>query len=158
MTGTGVVVPELPISTAALAPWLQVSAVPPSMAGRPVSVKATVKAAVPLPLRAMVPLALALLVLSAGVPVLSAMPLAKPSSDTLAAAPAMVGLVSLSTMVAVALFAAELTVAPVAAVMVATTVSSSSSRMSGVGSAVKVTLVWPAGMVTVRVLVRPVTT
>ncbi len=141
MTGTGVVVPELPMSTVGLAPWLQVSAVPPIDVGKPVSAKATVKGAAPLPVRAMVPLALALLVLSAGVPLVSGMPLGRPSSDTLADAPSMVGAVSLSKMVAVALLAVVLTVAPVAAVMVATTVSLTSSRMSGVGSALKVTLV-----------------
>ena len=58
---------------------------------------------------------------------------------------------SSSTIVPVAWFAVGLMLAPVAAVMVATTVSSDSSMLSATGSATKLTLSCPAGIVTWRI-------
>ena len=63
----------------------------------------------------------------------------------------MSGVVSSSTIVPVATSAVGLMVAPMAAVIVATTVSLDSSMLSTTGSATKLTLNCPAGIVTWRV-------
>lgn len=89
---------------APLVPWIQVKDVPPNEVGNPANSNPTDSSAEPLPVNAIVPVADALSVVSLGVPAVSRMPPAKPSSDTLVVLwPAMVGAESLSTMVAVAL-------------------------------------------------------